>query len=284
MSTARTAAIVTLTIPILALSVLAGRDGDVTRTFDKKERVKINTVSGDCIIEPAEGDQIEVTVDHRYSPRGSFEPVFKERARSLRLSERMYGSNSGSSIWTVRVPNGTFIQFETASGNLSIHGVKGELSANTASGDIEVIDCEGMFELNTASGTIEIENCKGEFSANSASGHVYAEGVIIGAVSNFSTASGTVVVELGQTSDYDLSVGSASGKALLNYDGNPLKGLFELTAKERSGRILSSVDFDEEERFRRWGDRYVRKSFTRGSGDPIIEISTASGRAELKEK
>ncbi|UCD18234.1 MAG: hypothetical protein JSV44_04800, partial [Candidatus Zixiibacteriota bacterium] len=101
--------------------------------------------------------------------------------------------------------------------------------------------------------------------------------------SNFSSASGAAMVELAEGPEDNLNVGSASGKALLDYNGNPVTGYFELTAKVRSGSISAPFDFDDEREFRKNGQRYVKKTFTRGSDSPEIMVGTASGRAILKK-
>jgi DUF4097 and DUF4098 domain-containing protein YvlB len=199
------------------------------------------------------------------------------------------------------VPEDTEIDFSTASGNLTLTELKGEFSAETASGDIEVESCsgifgfstasgdidignsEGIFEISVASGEIGFEECRGEFELSSASGGIDAYGITIGETSSFSTASGKVDVVLSETSEHNLHLSSASGRVILNYGGNPIKGYFEFTTRDHSGRIRAPFEFDDEEKFRQWGERYIRKSFTRESDSPEIIIETASGRAVLEE-
>jgi len=290
--------IVLLIAPTL---VLAGRRQEETRTFEGVEAIRINTVSGDCVVQKGSGDEVTVEVVWSYSPRDSFEPRFTDRGRVLKLSEDMYGSNSGSSLWTLTVPDGVEIRFNSASGGIRISELEGEFSAETASGDIEIdrcrgefdfssasgdvemIECSGDFDLNTASGDIELRACQGDFETSTASGEIDADGVILDEASEFSTASGRAIVTLGATAEHDLRVSTASGRATLDYNGNPIKGYFEFTAKYRDGRIDAPFDFDDEEGYRRWGDRYVRKWFTKEADTPEIFIETASGHAVLTE-
>lgn len=295
---------VTLPVVLLllgSLSAVAGPRSEEVRSFDGIEVIRINTISGDCIVRKSATDQVEVEVIWSYRPRDSFEPKFRERGKVLRLNEDMYGSNSGRSTWTLTVPDGIEIRFSTASGDMELVGLSGEFSAETASGDIQaedckgefdlssasgdvdLIGCEGMFHVSTASGDIETSSCQGEFELSTASGTVEADGVVINEASSFSTASGRVRVTLAETSEYDLRVSTASGRATLDYGGNPVKGYFEFTSRDRNGRIVSPFDFDDEESFRRWGDRYVRKWFTRETDSPQIFIETASGKAVLRE-
>jgi hypothetical protein len=285
---------------LLAVGTLAGPRGEDARSFEGIEVIRIGTISGDCIIQKGGSDKVEVEVVWSYRPRGSFEPEFRERGKVLRLGEDMYGSNSGYSTWTLSIPDGIEVRFHSASGGLEIEGLSGEFSCETASGDIQITNCTGEFDLNTASGDIELFECEGDFRAicasgdvevngcsggfevSTASGSVRADGITLGDASAFSTASGRVIVELAKSSEHDLFISSASGRATLDYGGNELKGYFELACKYRGGNIVASVDFDDEERYQRWGDRYVRKWFTKGSDSPQISIETASGKAVLR--
>ena len=268
---------------IFSLSSFAGPKREINREFDKKEMISLKTVSGDCIIKIGTTDKIIVNVTNEYSPRDSFEPSFRERGKELRIKEKLYGSNRGSSTWTITVPQGTEIDFSSASGGMMIQDYTGELRGSTASGDYELQNCKGLFYLNTASGYYEIENCQGEFDIKSASGDIDAKGIIITEESDFATASGNVRITLGATPEHDLNVGSASGRAALDYNGNKMIGLFELTTRYDHGRIDAPFEFDAEEKFRRHGQRYIMKSFNKEQEQPLITIGTASGRASLRE-
>ncbi|HUV31778.1 MAG TPA: DUF4097 family beta strand repeat-containing protein [Acidobacteriota bacterium] len=253
----------------LALGVSAGTGDDdrIVKTYEGITAIDLQTVSGDCIVKKGNTDRVEVELEHSYSPRGSFEPTFRERGDVLKLTEVMRRSNSGSSTWVLTVPDDTRIEFSSASGNFTVENLTGDFSVGVASGDIDIRDCGGVFDLSTASGDVDVSN------------------VSIAEPSSFSSASGSVRVKLADTPESDVSLGSASGRASLDYNGNPVKGYFEFVAKVRHGRIVSPFDFDDEETYRRRGDRdeYVRKSFSRGGDSPVIEIRTASGRATLRE-
>jgi DUF4097 and DUF4098 domain-containing protein YvlB len=279
----RTGLIAVLAISVLYAGVCAKEKGEVDQTFENIERISLKTVSGNCLITKGERDVVTLNIEYSYYPEDSFEPGIKVRGSTLKLSERMLESNSGSSEWILTVPDGIEIEFSSASGDMEVEGVKGTFRASTASGDIELENCTGDFEISTASGDIVVDDCRGEFQLSTASGTVEAIGVILDEESSFSTASGRVDVVLAESAAYDLEIGSASGSATLDYGGNPINGTFKFESKVRGGRISSPIDFDDEVTFRKWDDRYVRKTFTRGSETPVISIGTATGRAVLKE-
>lgn len=276
-------------------------EDELSRTFDSKDVVRLNTLSADCVVKKGSSDEITIDIDNNYYPRKPARLKISERDRILKLTEKIYGDVSGSATWTLTVPENTDIDFNSTSGNLYIADLESEISGNTASGDYQIKKCNGQYDLNTASGDYDIimstgifevntasgdyfiEDCEGEFDINTASGDIEAEDITLADRSKFNSASGDVEVALAKSAEYDLSVNSATGDAILDYDGNPVKGYFEFTAKYRRGRIIAPHDFEEAEKFRKNGQLYVRKWFTKGKDDPSIIISTATGKAVLKE-
>ena len=293
---------------------------EINKTFEAKKNVRIQTVSGDCVVKTGTAGKITVQVKYSERAEDSFEADMQEKSNSLRLRERWHGSSSGGRVeWTVTVPAETEIEFSTASGDFSAEDInimldastasgdisleksKGEFEISTASGDINISDANGKFdfstasgdikssqmtgemEFSTASGDIKLRNGEGLFELSCASGDIEISGIVVKEESSFSTASGDVEVELAESSDYDLELSAASGDVTLDYNGNDIKGYFEFTAKKRSGNIRSPIDFDNEEEYGRNGDEYVKKSFSRGGQSPKIYLSTTSGRASLKD-
>ncbi|MEW5925407.1 MAG: DUF4097 family beta strand repeat-containing protein [Candidatus Zixiibacteriota bacterium] len=254
-----------IAVLLLVLCESAVFGEETTQTFEAKKSVLINTVSGNCIIEKGPADEITATFVQHTRPKGAMRPRFHESSSVLELKEVIEGSSSGDSKWLVRVPEGTEIEYTTASGSF------------------EVADMMGDFKVNTASGNIYIDNCSGVFDVNTASGDISATGIIIEDDAVFGTASGTVRVDLAETPEYDIRIGSASGRAILMYNGHEIKGNFEFSYRPGKGHIESPYDFDEEEEYHNGNQVYIKKSFVRGSDSPLIHIGTASGKAVLKK-
>lgn len=285
----------------IIFSVNIALGDNIVREFDAKERVIIKTLSGDCEIKKANTDKITVEVISHVRPGHVFDAIMRDRGSSLKLTEKIRGSSEGPSFWIVTVPEGTEIDFNSTSGGLVVSDISGEFYGNTASGNYELNNCRGRFDLNTASGDYLIEDCRGEFEINSASGNlnirnvvvedksnfssasgrVRARNVVIDDVCNFGSASGDVDVELARSPKEDLNVGSASGDASLDYQGNDLAGYIEMTVKKRGGSIRSDIEFDDEEEFYKHDQLYIRKYATIGDDFPRISVGSATGRAEL---
>ncbi|MCX6827494.1 MAG: DUF4097 family beta strand repeat-containing protein [candidate division Zixibacteria bacterium] len=270
--------------------------------FEGKSLVEIETISGNCVVKKGISDwKIEVEIKGSCDPEHLFKPQFSEKENRLVIQEVIDGSNTCSATWTIIVPKKTDISFSSASGELKVAGLKSRIFANTASGSIDISDCSGRIDissasgdivasrlngeiqLETASGDIEVHKAEGKLNAESASGSVFGSEIRITEMSAFTTASGDVNVMLNGSPSSNLTVSSASGKAVLNYKGNPISGYFEFTARVDKGRIKAPFKFDKEEEFDRDGTTYITKSFTKGTNLPEIYIETASGTAVLEE-
>jgi DUF4097 and DUF4098 domain-containing protein YvlB len=315
--------IVLLAIPLLAGGLMA-QDGELHEEYKGIDELEIEIVSGDCIIEGTSGNKVIVDLKYRYSD-DCFKPLVNRSGSRLRIREQFHGSwCNGHSEWTISVPREMDIDYSCASGELTISNCEGRFRMESASGGIEVSNCAGDFDIDNASGRIRIRDSKGEFevdnasgriilakvsgrieldnasgnvdmkkvkgrfSVDNASGDIEADGMEIEDRSEFDTASGDIEIILATTPTHDMELETASGDVVLNFNGNPVVGQFEFTARRGRGRIDAPYKFDTEEEFVRGHSRwdgdvvYERKSFTREQETPKIIMGTASGRVELR--
>lgn len=115
----------------------------------------------------------------------------------------------------------------------------------------------------------------------SGSGNISANNIQFTEESSLGSGSGSVAVTLAQSPDHNLTLSSGSGDSRLDYDGHTVEGFFVFTARKDNGHIVSPYPFDKEEEYLIGDQVYMRKSFTRGSDQPQITISTGSGTAKL---
>ena len=304
---------------VIVMTATAGAKDVITKSFPAHDRVRINTVSGDCIISVWDRDAIDVEITSDVHPADAWEPQFDEGAGGLRLSEEHFGSDSGPIEWRIQVPAETEIRFSTASGDFEARGLKGDLSVETASGNVTLEHCESDIEVSTASGNIDLsessgrleistasgdikaraldgsirlsaasgdidaDGLTGEMEISSASGDVSAEAVRLTDASSFSSASGETAVTLADSPQHDIEVSSSSGTATLDFDGHPIVGSVEMYARYREGDITADIGFDHEEKVHLNGQRYVVKKATLDKDSPMIVIRTGSGEAELRK-
>ena len=83
---------------------------------------------------------------------------------------------------------------------------------------------------------------------------------------------------------YDIAVGSGSGNAELNFNGNEIAGEIVMMANKTNGRIVAPFDFEKVEESKQWGDQVtVKKTVMKGSATQRVTVSTGSGEATLKK-
>lgn len=183
------------------------------------------------------------------------------------------------------------VRVEDHSGEADIKAVAGDILAKkitgtirikTLSGDIEAENLEGSIDLKVTSGDVEVEKAAGKLEASCVSGDIELSDTVITGESSFKVVSGDIYIKLAKTPVHDLILSSASGNAVLNYNGNPIKGHFEFRARADIGKIVSPINFDKEEETYEYGKKYFIKSFKKGTSPKII-IKTATGKAVLEE-
>jgi hypothetical protein len=278
----------------------AAQGQDSQKEFPAKKEVRIKLVISGCELTASSNGKIQVFHASTYDP-DQYEARMEERGDRLYLEEKFFGNdNKGDAHWKVAVPPGTEVEFNSATGDLTVTGFDGELEGNSGTGDLEIEKSKGEFDLNSGTGSVLVNNSSGEFDLNSGTGTVRisdSEGDIkansgtgkcqgiaikIRDDAEFNSGTGTTLVEKPMGDGYDLSINSGTGDAVLDMDGAPLIGYFEFKTNLRSGDIDCPVEFDEEVRSGRDDNEYIRKSFTREKSSPRYFISTGTGTAELK--
>ena len=232
---------------IIAISANTFAQKEVKKTFGSKEKIKISTVSGDCIISKSENEQIQVKLTYSY-PDDCFEFEVSDEGNYIRIKEEFDGKCSGDSRWEISLPENTNVEYNSASGNLELSDIKKGLEANTASGNMKLSGIAGEIELNTASGNISIEKSSGEIKINSASGDIKLNA--ISGIMKISTASGSInAIQISNDYTFNVASGSISinhsrGKGILNSASGDISlnnstGIFNL--KAASGNISAEM-------------------------------------------
>lgn len=224
--------------------------------------VSIRNVSGDIEVSGHDGDQVVVTgtkvgpdVDMVEVEDLSGQNAVDVRAKYPRNCRRCDVSVN----FVVQVPRNTRLSFgpiSTASGNIKLTNVTGDVKVSTASGDVLVSQVTGDINASTASGEMSVRNVSGTVSASSASGNVEVDIDRLEGAGNmrFSSASGDVRVRVPSSVDADVYMSTASGAI--------------------------KTDFPIEVREDRHGSG-SRAEGRLGSGSRSLRISTASGNVSL---
>jgi DUF4097 and DUF4098 domain-containing protein YvlB len=224
-------------------------------------RVSIKNVSGDVTVSGYNGNAIVVsaTKTGRDSELVEIEDTSSPNQLELRVRYPKDCKCDASVTFEVKVPGSTgyvFDRISTASGNIRVAEVSGQITVNTASGNVDISDVSGSTNVSVASGDITIKSANGSVSARS--------------------ASGDVTVELLRTEGSDaLDFSSASGDVRVRVPGN-IDADIEMSTL--SGSL--STDFPIQVEERKYGPGR-RASGRVGSGTRRIRISSASGDVSL---
>ena len=293
--------IIVALLAIMALPVMAQRPEVIEKSYEKLDELRIDLVLGDCRLIKSKDNKVKIRLEYTYDDQ-NFEARFRERSRKLIIEEKFYGRNTeGMALWEIAVPEGMEVDYKSATGDLALHGVHIEIKGQTGTGEIEILDSEGEFDLSSGTGDLEIENCKGEievhsgtgdiiiercagnFDVHSGTGNVDATEVTLEFEGNFNSGTGDAELKLPKGSEYDLTLGSGTGNAVLDMAGQPIVGYFELVCHKRRGRIRSDLPFDREEEIGQRDHSELVKSFTKGGKTPSYTVRTGTGRAILKK-
>lgn len=223
--------------------------------------ITIKNVSGDVQVNGYDGDAVVVNGYREGRDRDMVEVEDRSGGNRVDVGVR-YPSpcNCDASVrFEVRVPRSLTVEIDkisTASGDIEVTDVRGQVTVSTASGDVLVKDVNGRINASTASGEMRVQNVVGEVSAQSASGDVEVEIARLEGNENmkFSSASGDVKVKLPANVDAEISMSTATGDI--------------------------ETDFPIEVKQHRHGPGSQAQGRL-GSGARLIRLSTASGDVSL---
>ena len=98
---------------------------------------------------------------------------------------------------------------------------------------------------------------------------------------NIFKQSGNLKIELSQSLNFDTKLVSTTGIAELDFNGNPLIGIFSLIRRE-DGEIDIPTGFELNQQNIDGYPQFQLTSFNTGTHKPNISIKTTSGKAVLK--
>ena len=128
------------------------------------------------------------------------------------------------------------IKAETASGAVTVDAVKGNAAIATASGDVTIGDLDGGVKFRAASGSLIVRRLLGNVNGQTASGDVTVATAVNGGVS-VQTASGELVLGIAEGTAAQLDLRTRSGEvrnSLTSSDG-PANGDETLVVHARTG-------------------------------------------------
>ena len=202
------------------LSATAGAAQDFSKRYELGAggHINIHSVSGDVKVTGYNGNVVLVTAvkEGRDRDRVDVEDLSSGDRIELRSRYPEHCNCDASVNFTVQVPRGTKYSFDkisSASGNIEIRGVAGEINGHSASGDVTIEEVEGNVNAHSASGNVRVMKAVGTVNAHSASGDVEVDLAGVAGAGNmeFTSASGNVRVKAPADLDADVEMSCTSG-------------------------------------------------------------------------
>ena len=300
-------------ITLVALLSFNAQAQQLDQTFSDIEEIEISTSSSNCVLKKGSSAQVNVKLEHSYGE--GYKPSVEKSGDKLIIRESHERNSNGEGTWTLTIPDGLEVDYNTGSGDFeaselelelnagsgdfSLRNMKGEIASNAGSGDLEVVGFEGELDANAGSGDMEVSQATGEVEVNCGSGDISLEEINGGIEANvgsgdieatdlrladrssFNSGSGDVRVELSENLQHDISVNSGSGDAVLDFNGNPINGTVVMTANKKNGEIHAPFPFDKEEEIDNNGQTTLKKTAKLGDGTLEISVGTGSGEARI---
>ena len=180
--------------------------------------INVSSASGNVTVKGYDGGVVLVTATKEGRDRDQVEVEDTSSGDRIELRSRYAPNcNCNASInFTVQVPRSVKYNFDkisTASGDIEVRNVRGQLNARSASGDVTIADVNGAIRVSSASGDVSVKDASGTVSASTASGDVEVELTNVEGSENmeFTSASGNVYVKAPASLDATVDMSCVSG-------------------------------------------------------------------------
>lgn len=150
-------------------------------TVSDETTVTVSNRNGPVTVQQADGDRVTVSGTKRASSQEALDSIDIDvvEGEQFMINVR-FGSGSDFSnrnvALTVDIPTGVAVdRATTANGDVSVTGVRGDLTATTTNGDVDVADVSGFVRGETTNGDVQIRATTGLTRARTINGAVDVE-------------------------------------------------------------------------------------------------------------
>jgi len=279
-----------LASPALAESI------DQTEDADDTGKVEIFNLSGE--VEVFGWDRSEIRVTGTVGDDAEefiFEVSGDVTTIRVKVPDRIHGHKDVSSDLVIRIPEGSSIEIDTVSADITVEGVQGEQELQSVSGDLVTEAFAADIDAETVSGDVEVEgsnedleakleSVSGDVASDSMSGEIKA-GSVSGDIditdgdfdrARLESVNGDITFAAALRSDGKLDVETVNGTVDVMFVGD-VSADFDI--ETFNGRIKNCFG-PEAERTSKYAPGW-ELSFTEGSGDGRVTIATLNGGLRL---
>jgi hypothetical protein len=243
-------------------TVRGGADEVIVRVLkrahaDSPERARRVLDNVDVEIEQ-DGDEIRVSQRAFLVDRG-FIGIFRERRAVI--------------DYEIDVPSEAEVSVRSASGEITVKGIRGPVEAQSVSGDVRIDEVRGALRVRTVSGDCEASGCAGALEANSVSGDLSFERCSFPSA-GVRTVSGDFEAAAELSSGGPYAVTTVSGDVTFATPSD-----CEVHFQTASGDVSAAEGFEVHRASRR---EYVVR---RGVPDaPLVVVRTVSGDLQIEHR
>ena len=305
---------ITLIFLVFAFTVHAGEKVDKTLEFENNGYIDISNINGEITVASWNKPQVKV-VGELSDTNDEF--VFEREGNriSIEMREKSGSGRKGDNL-LITVPRHSNIKFESPNATFAVSDIVGAIKVESVNGPVRLEKIEGPIRIESINGKIESKEINGDAALESVNGAITLEDIVADSV-KISAVNGSTRV---QGTVHNLKIDSVSAhnelaiKELKNYQMHSVSANSDLQLqlqKDADVRIDSvagntKIEFLEKPSARfdiqfQVGGTVINKltddrpsegkfgmgknlSFTTGSGDGQISISTVQGRVELRQK
>jgi hypothetical protein len=173
----RIAIVIVISALALPLSLMAQERArlDTTVRLNLRGTVDLSLVAGKITVRGWQRANVRVVAS---TQNGSLRFDATPNRVTLRVEREREGASSpGPASYDVSVPRGTRLRLRAGSGNVTVSGSQGEISATSVGGAINVTDARRQVALESVSGLIIASQISGDLRAQNVSGGIRAENV-----------------------------------------------------------------------------------------------------------
>jgi len=272
---------------------------EVDRTLDAAPdgEIDVSNIAGTITLIGWSRNQVEVTGT---LGRNVKELVFERDGDKVTIQVKVprKGDRGTNAELTIRVPENSSVNVSGVSADITVEGVRGVQRLQTVSGDVETESFDNDVSAESVSGDVDVEGNKsdtetdirtvsGDVTLAGGSGIVRAGSVSGGVVidegefsrADLGTVNGDVIFRAGLRKDGRFSAETVNGDVDVEYTGD-ISARIEI--ETFNGRIRNCFG-PEPQRTSKYTPG-LELSFTEGSGDGRVEISTMNGGVSLCKK
>lgn len=222
--------------------------------------VAISNRNGPVTVREATGDEVTVSGEKRAGSQGGLDSISVDVTEGERfVVDVRFGTGSDFSNrsvdLTVEVPDGVAVdRANTANGDVTATGVRGDLHAATSNGDVAVTDVSGVVRAESANGAVTVRNATGLAGARTTNGNVDVDLLAMRGDVECRSSNGNVTVRVGPDVSAAIRLSTNSGDA-------DVRDLPYTASTERREYVVGSL---------------------RGGEAPLLSLGTNNGDVTLR--